>query len=312
MTPALWLATQAVLAQAVDDPQVAPLEDPPAEIEPAEALQPDAPTAEPAAEPTAEPAAEPDSAPDPLGEAAQPVESGALAVPHEPMPATQALAQATPAQTAPTDNAVIPEVGYSPRRPPPRFEVGVELGSLNNSDRSYDLFASGNGMGSRGIRLGYRLAERLQLVASWHHIGQGARVELPSGEDYDYDFDYRGSSFVAALLVEQFSLGARVDVAVEELFLPYLTVQGTAMQTTARLDDDPTSNTNLGQVQEDGVGLGVLALAGAEVRMPAGSPVQFALHTELGYGLVAPIELGSFGSMQPGGFAARGGVGLRF
>ncbi len=56
----------------------------------------------------------------------------------------------------------------------------------------------------------------------------------------------------------------------------------------------------------------VLALAGAEVRMPAGAPVQLALHTELGYGLIAPIDLGSFGSMRPGGFAARGGLGLRF
>ncbi len=195
---------------------------------------------------------------------------------------------------------------------PPKVQLSIEAGSLRSGDPAWDLFADRNRMPSWGGRLGYRLRPRLELVAGWHHVRRGSRITVPGATGGGDDFEDDSASFVAAFDGDQITLGPRVDVSIEDALLPYLQVQGMVFRGLARLDDAPNSRTNLGQVRESGLTGGVLAMAGAELRIPPGAPVVLSYHLELGYGWVAPLALGDFGEIQPGGFAVRTGFGVHF
>ncbi|MBX2803154.1 MAG: hypothetical protein KTR31_36070 [Myxococcales bacterium] len=194
----------------------------------------------------------------------------------------------------------------------PRMQVSVEVGTLGNRDAAYDLFADGNQMPSRGVRVGYRVLERLEVFAGWHHLGRGSVVQLDSPTDTEADFATTRSEFVAAFTAEEFTLGPRVDISIEDRFYPYASAALLVVRGLARLDDAPNSSANIGQIRAAGVGAGLLAMGGAEIRIPVVDDWHVALHAELGYGWVSPIGLGDLGQMQPGGVAGRGGVGIRF
>jgi hypothetical protein len=259
------------------------------------------------AEPVPAPPAEAPPAEAPPVEEAPAEVVAAEAPPPEPVAAEQLPAVPEASASLPAQEAEL----YEPPIFPRRVGLDVRYGWLNNSDPAYDLFASHDGMISFGFAASYRLARNLVAVASWHHVRQGAEVHLDS-VDTSMDFQEQSQSFRAALLAHELALGARLDVPIEDLFFPYVTVAGELIPTRARLDDVPDQHDNPTQVQASALHMGGLLTGGAELRLSPEGRVQLALNTELGYAWLTRSELGELGEMKPGGFVARLGAGLRF
>lgn len=272
-----------------------------------------APTEPPPVEPIPEPAP-PETLPPPV---------------EEPVPETPATEPAWEAVTVePGDSEPVPtettpdgQLNLTPWVSVPdelrskllRFGIAGELGSLGNDDPAYDLFSEGDSMGSAGVALGFTLVNHLSLVGSWHHFRHGATVVV-GGTDSSTDADFESNSqeFRSAWIANEGTLGLRVDASVRDVLFPYVTARGTLLGARMRLDDDPTVNDNPGQVQAGGLTQGVMGTAGFELRIPPNSDIQVAWTLEFGHSWLARADFGAFGSMQPGGFVARSGLGLRF
>jgi len=79
-----------------------------------------------------------------------------------------------------------------------------------------------------------------------------------------------------------------------------------------KFDDDPESKNNAGQIAQSGTALGVLTMGGVEFRSPAKeNKIAFSFHVEAGYGWFQTATFGDLGTMQPGGYALKTGIGLR-
>jgi hypothetical protein len=268
-----------------------------------------------------------------LASGQQPVEpEPAPEVPAEELPAEELPAEESPGEVVavevpepePVADEQLPSVPeasaslpaqeaelYEPPVYPRRFGLDIRYGWLNNTDPAYDLFASHDGMISFGFAGSYRLARNLVVVGSWHHVRQGAEVYV-GGTDTTLDFQPQNQSFRAALLAHEVALGARVDVPIEDLFFPYVSVVGELMPSRARLDDVPDRRDNPTQVQASALHMGGLVTGGAELRLVPEARVQLALSLELGYAWLTRDEIGELGEMKPGGFVSRLGAGIRF
>jgi hypothetical protein len=182
-------------------------------------------------------------------------------------------------------------------------EASFELGNLHNGDDAYNVFSERAGMPSVGGRVGLALTERLAARAGWHHVAQGADVFIGEEEAH----------LASAFTAEEVTLGVRADVSLGDFLLPYVAIDGLALLAKARLDDDPSDENSPGQVQERAFAPGALAMGGLEVRIPKeNAPFTVAFQIEAGYALVGELDLGNLGTMKPGGFAIRSGLGLRF
>ncbi|MFT4625953.1 MAG: hypothetical protein ACI8PZ_004624 [Myxococcota bacterium] len=181
-------------------------------------------------------------------------------------------------------------------------EISAELGQLHNGDPTYDLFSNRDGMPSRGLRVGIAPVERFTVLAGWHRVRRGADLDLPGG------------SLNAAFFADEFTLGPKVDLNIGDIFYPYATVQGVLFRGVMKLDDDPDRDDNAGQIRAAALSGGALFMGGLELRNPSSDmlPLQFAVHVEAGYGLISRGNYDTLGSMQPGGFVLRTGVGVRF
>lgn len=186
------------------------------------------------------------------------------------------------------------------------WSVSGELANLHNADPSWDLFSERNSMPSRGVRGGLKVGPHVTIQAGWHRISRGADLEVPTAGS-------RGSQSVrVAFLADTYSLGGQVGVPIGDLLVPYASVDGVVLRGVMKLDEDPETRDNLGQVTGSGYSPGLLASGGLELRSPP-APVgwQVAAFLEAGYGWFTRGDYGAFGQMQPGGFAIRGGLGLR-
>lgn len=196
----------------------------------------------------------------------------------------------------------------------PRFGAMLELGSLRNSDPTYDLFADTNAIFSWGGRLVVRPAKGLELRLGYQHARHGATVYSGSTTDgyYDYNYYSDSGSFQSAFYGHEATVGLRVDGIIQDTLLPYVALDGTLLAVVARFDDDPLLRDNAGQVSATGFAPGAGLVGGFEVRAPPGNPIQMSLHLELGYTMLARMDLADFGSMEAGGFTIRSGGGVRF
>jgi hypothetical protein len=182
-------------------------------------------------------------------------------------------------------------------------EVSVELGTLYTDDPSWALFSDTEGLPSKGLRFGYAVHDRVAVVGGWHHVRRGAELTLASGS----------MSTSSAFLGDEFTLGARGDVAIGDAILPYVALSAMMVRGDVRLDDDFEDDDNPGQVRETDWAPGGLAVGGIELRIPQDeAPFTLAMHLEAGYGATAPLRFGEVGQIQPAGFVMRGGVGVRF
>lgn len=193
----------------------------------------------------------------------------------------------------------------------PSVMVAAEFGALTNRDAAYDLFSSRNTMRSFGARVGYRLFPGVEVVASWHRSRRGLQMSVPPSETA-LTFEDGSGTVATALTTDQIALGPRIDTVIRDIFLPYATVQATALVGSAQLDDDVSDRNNANQIRYGGVGVGVQAFAGAEISVETGVPVRVSFFGELGYATPMRVPLGDLGQIRPGGLTGNLGAGLRF
>jgi len=182
-------------------------------------------------------------------------------------------------------------------------ELSLELGSTHAPDPGYALFSDSNAMGSWGARLGFGLSDRTSLLVDWQHSGPGGEV-VTSADMADFE---------AALTVDQLAVGPRFGVRIQDVVMPYVTVQAVGMRGRIRFDGDPESNDDLDQWKDSALTAGGLAMGGAQVVL--GQPeqkVRVSGHLEMGYGYALPLDYGDYGSISFHGFALRGGAGIVF
>lgn len=193
----------------------------------------------------------------------------------------------------------------------PDFLVALEVGGLSHRDPAFDVFSDRNGMATIGLKLGQRLFEGGELVVGWQRSWQGTRVIVPAAID-DADFSGGDQELRTALVTDQFVLGPRADVLIRDIFLPYATVQLSAIRAGARLDDDASVPNNPNQLRASGLGFGVQGLLGGEIYVDTGTAVSVSIYGELGYATPTLIKLGELGRIRPGGMVGHFGAGVRF
>ena len=210
--------------------------------------------------------------------------------------------------------------------------VSVEIGTLQNSDASYDLFGYSNAMTSYGLRGAYAVHDRISITAGYHHHQRGARVEQWDGETDEY-----AASFVNVYNAHLISVGGRADLQPWKWLQVYTRLSGLMVVGTVRMDQNTDSRTNPGQIRAVGVSGGAEWLGGLEFQIgllrsrgkDRSKPrLKLATYVEAGGGVVARHGYGSVKdvnaevdgfepgttlfSMAPGGFVLRSGIGLRF
>ena len=215
------------------------------------------------------------------------------------------------------DGSTIPEVAagspYAPAAEAPRLELSAQLGTLGNTDPAYDQFATGDGMPTYGLRMGWRLPERVAAQLSWDFTRRGATVHGTSAVGGSADFTTTDDTlYVSTIVAHQVRLGAKADLSLGGVLLPYVSAAGVLMPLWIRFDDDPADEHSPGQVSVLGTSFGVDLLGGVELRLPPRKPVQLAWYLEMGEGFRSRASLGDTGDMRPGGFTANSGLGLRF
>lgn len=200
-------------------------------------------------------------------------------------------------------------------------EVSFEVSSLVNNSDSYNVFSGGRqGMTALGVRGGWAFHDRLALIGGFQHHRRGSEVYLQESE----------ASMVAAYFATTYSVGIKADIEPVRWLQLYTTAQASLYQGLMKWDNEPDSRTNLGQLQSSGISGGGVFAGGVEFRIPKGLklPVGFGFYTEMGYGIIARHSYNnpkdpnapdmtwedgqSIGTMQPGGFTIRSGIGVRF
>jgi hypothetical protein len=253
-----------------------------------------------------------DTAPEPVPAEPPPPDPAPVEVPAPPVevePAPPVALDLTPAPVA--ADAPAPDALVDPRARVQRFEVDLELGGIHEGDVAYDLFSERDVLGDWGVRVGWRPASRLQVRAGWHLARHGADVSV-SVPETDADFTSSSQDFRAAFVANEATLGLRADVSVQDLFFPYLAVDGMLFAAKVRLDDVLDDPENPSQFESFALTGGGLALAGFELRTPSQGPVSFGWHLEMGYGWLAPAVFPDVGTLQPRGYTVRSGGGVRF
>ncbi len=170
------------------------------------------------------------------------------------------------------------------------------------SDRAWRTFSDNEAMPAYGFRLGWRPVPRVSLDVGWGAVRRGASVDVG---------DFSGPS-VAAATAHQVTLGGRVDASIADTLLPSLAVNGVVLPMSWRFDSAPDVKDDPTQVRVSGLPLGVELLAGAELRIPPQELVALAGWLQLGGAVYTRATFGDVGTLRPGGFVARGGIGLRF
>jgi hypothetical protein len=189
-------------------------------------------------------------------------------------------------------------------------EVDLEVGLLGSGDPTFDRVSEGDVLATYGLRVGVKLHQNVAAIAGWQHGQTGSQLSTYGDTDYDGSGT---TSLRAAYFGDVFTLGAKGDIRVNEWFYPYVTVQGALERGLVRVDDDASTDENIGQVKQAGVTGGFVAAVGAESPVALGDGgVAIAPYVEVGYGWLAPLQLGDMGSLKLGGVAARVGLGVRF
>jgi hypothetical protein len=177
--------------------------------------------------------------------------------------------------------------------------VSVALGTMAVTDPDWRVFSDDTALPSRGLRGDLDFGDHFAVVGEWQHGGRGARVD---------------DGYIAAYRADEFALGARYGLPHKDWLVGYGTLSALGVRSEVRLDahaDDDLHDPS--QTHQGSFTPGVLAMIGGDVRIPQNSaPFTFDAFLEFGYSVVAPVDLGAVGNLQIGGFAARGGAGIRF
>ena len=195
-------------------------------------------------------------------------------------------------------------------------ELSFELGTPASYDDNFQLFQDdGDFLGTRGLRLGVAVHERVAVIAGWHRGASGTRIEYGETyyEDDEYEEYYEQTGMVAALYADEFTLGAKADLPVAVWFRPFATLQGMGLRGLVRIDDDTSSDDNPNQIQRTAFAPGGMATGGLDFRVPfMDGKLAAATSFELGYAYAPPLDFDELGTLKMRGLVFRWGLGARF
>lgn len=198
------------------------------------------------------------------------------------------------------------------------FSVDGFVATTTVPDPAWRLFSENDAMPAWGARLGWRPVERVAVTASWAAVRRGAEVSTGGWTDASYSSSYSDTDdgawtppSVAAATGHQLALGAKADLSLGDVVLPSVGANGVLLPMTWRFDGDPDRD-DAAQVRAAGLLPGLELLGGLEVRVPPHEIAAVAAWIELGGAVYGRGTFGDLGTLRPGGFVARGGVGLRF
>ncbi|MEM6929405.1 MAG: hypothetical protein AAF602_20870 [Myxococcota bacterium] len=186
----------------------------------------------------------------------------------------------------------------------PTVTLGLDLGHQFTNQPDYDLFQGNALMLGLGARAQVAVIDRIQVVGTWQRSQRGGTLDVPEIGDPSSDFP----EIRTVLTVDQFGLGPRADIEVNEMFYPYVMAQGMVWRGLVRLDDDPDTSTNPNQLRATGVTGGVLAMAGFEIRVP---DHWFSAYAEFGHRWIGRASIDNLGTIRPRGYIQRLGVAIR-
>jgi len=207
----------------------------------------------------------------------------------------------------------------------PKYSVAFEVGQNEHSDPDWDT-VEGYPYNSTGVRLGYNLSPKLEMVASYQHQVTGSYNDYYY--DYYYDEEYTSSEFTGingSINENILSIGPKYNLTIKPWLVPYVTGQAVfvaqklSLQDAVSASDDPIT-----LVEDNAFGMGLTGALGLEVRTrPIAGKAQLNTFFEYG-GTSGPkmnfalSEAGTDGSdipigdLQYGGYHFRFGVGARF
>lgn len=172
---------------------------------------------------------------------------------------------------------------------------------------------------SMGLMGGYAVLQdrsRMGLVIDlgWTHHGAQAGSADVGYDQWGVLPSTNAANLDRSLDLEQFTVGAKADVDVGNVWYPYLHVQAGVLAGFATLSD-PDGPDGSGVVQGSGAAPVGIFSAGFELMLPdrkLGWPLTAAIFFEGGYRVAGPLSLGALGgSMDASGPVVRAGFGLR-
>ncbi|GEM_PF-4376398 len=184
-------------------------------------------------------------------------------------------------------------------------EIALELGTIYSDDRSWDAFSSDDVLPSKGLRVGFGVADDVAVIGSYGYGARGADVDLWSTDGEGW--------FSTAFYGHQLGLGAKVTPLDWRYLRPYVAPQAVALYGVARLDEDTGDDDNLNQIQAAGTAFGGVLNGGLElVLADERRKVVPAAYIELGYGWLTSMQLDDLGDVQFKGLTSRFGLGVHF
>lgn len=180
--------------------------------------------------------------------------------------------------------------------------LDAAIATTHVGDAAWDVFSDADALPAYGFRVGVRPAPRVAVHLGWGAVRKGSVVTA----------DGFSAGSVAAATAHQWTLGVRGDLSVGDVFRPSIGAAGVLMPMRWRFDGDPDHAGDATEVQVRGLPVGFEVTGGVELRLPPHEIVALAPWLELGGAAYARAAFGDVGTLRPGGFVARGGLGLRF
>ena len=232
-------------------------------------------------------------------------------------PGEGSAAPAAPAPTAPAPSAAAKPVDLDTLSW--KWDISAEIAWLGATDPAWNYFAEDDALVSFGLRAGYAVHPNVSLLVGWQHAANGAVSSAPAvggalvtDEADDLAYYESSAAFRAAMYTDELSVGAKGGVTVWKWLHPYATLKVVGMRGLVRMDDDPEDDENVTQVEVAGVTGGFSTAAGFDILIPVRGRWIVSPYVELGYGLLAPMQLEDLGTVQFSGFSGRTGMGVRF
>ena len=196
-----------------------------------------------------------------------------------------------------------------------RHEISLEFSNTGHTDDKIRQLVGRRALPAIGLRGGGAV---LRDVGRFGLVIDGGWVRSVRSGSFGLE-DATGSEIRyagAALVTDLFTVGAKADLDVGNIFYPYLHAQAGLSSAAIKLDDDIRSDRNVNQLKEGAIAGAGLFSVGFELMLPderLGWPVTAAWYLEGGYHLQSAHRFTDLaGSINLSGAMFRTGLGLRF
>ncbi len=220
-----------------------------------------------------------------------------------PSPVTAPVTPQQAAPIAPEEAAPVP----LDRPTEARFRVRVVLGAQGDpNNRFMDTSAP---LSTVGIGAGMQLQKHLALDVDLTHAYQSGTHSFNDATGMD---QAASASATTTLWTERLDLSLLAESHLGSSFQPYARLSAVGDLGIARLDEDTSDPQNLTQLTSVGFTGGGYAGGGLAFPFRVDQRVRVVPALELGYTVLAPLQVGDLGALRESGFTFRFSSEVRF